>query len=405
MTHSQEYTKPYYMFFLIMPMGISQGFVTVALPFLLTQNGFSVALTAGIVAVGLSANLWRFVWGPVVDLSLSLHKWFWLSLTVSIATLLLLCFIPFTVKGATLLMVVVFISQVAATITLLPINGMMAKRIRENKKGEASGWYQAGGLAGTGFGGGIGLWLATHYNLTISGIVLCVVSILFALVMLLIKDIPHLKEKTMAQEIKVMGKDILSMIKLPVALFVMILIIMPIGTGAMANLWSAVAKDWKTDADTVVLVTGLLCGGVSAVGCIAGGFIADRWGVWIAYLGSGVICAAVTILMAVMPYQPIVYIAGVLTYGFCTGLMYAAYTATLFFVIGKKHVATKYSLLSSLGNLPVVYMTTFDGWTHDKFGSRYMLTAEAFVGILFVIIFYLVLKRMRYKNLIPAIVE
>lgn len=143
MAHSQEYTKPYYMFFLIMPMGISQGFVTVALPFLLTQNGFSVALTAGIVAVGLSANLWRFVWGPVVDLSLSLHKWFWLSLTVSIATLLLLCFIPFTVKGATLLMVVVFISQVAATITLLPINGMMAKRIPENKKGEASGWYQA----------------------------------------------------------------------------------------------------------------------------------------------------------------------------------------------------------------------------------------------------------------------
>jgi hypothetical protein len=45
----QQYTKPYYMFFLIMPMGISQGFVTVALPFLLTKNGFPVALTAGIL--------------------------------------------------------------------------------------------------------------------------------------------------------------------------------------------------------------------------------------------------------------------------------------------------------------------------------------------------------------------
>lgn len=66
-------------------MGISQGFVTVALPFLLTKNGFTVALTAGIVAIGLSANLWRFVWGPVVDLSLSLHKWFWLSLLATIA--------------------------------------------------------------------------------------------------------------------------------------------------------------------------------------------------------------------------------------------------------------------------------------------------------------------------------
>ncbi|MBK8642728.1 MAG: hypothetical protein IPN15_11115 [Saprospiraceae bacterium] len=25
------------------------------------------ALTAGIVAIGTSANLWRFLWGPVVD--------------------------------------------------------------------------------------------------------------------------------------------------------------------------------------------------------------------------------------------------------------------------------------------------------------------------------------------------
>lgn len=393
------------MFFLIMPMGISQGFVTVALPFLLTKNGFPVVLTASIVAIGLSANLWRFVCGPVVDLSLSLHKWYWISLLACIASLLLLCFTSFTVKETALLSVVVFISQVAATITLLPINAFMAKRIRENKKGEASGWYQAGSLAATGLGGGVGLWLATHYNLTLAGIILCITSLLFAMVMLLIKDIPHLKEKTIVQEIKLMGKDILSMIKLPVALFVMILIIMPIGTGAMANLWSAVAKDWNTDANTVVLVTGLLCGGVSAIGCIAGGFITDRWGVWNAYLGIGVVCAFVTVLIAVFPYHPATYIVGVLIYGLCTGLMYTSFTAIIFFVIGKKHVATKYSLLSSLGNLPVVYMTTFNGWTHDKFGSRYMLTAEAIAGLVFVIIFFLILKHMRKKNLIPMIVE
>lgn len=107
---------------IIMPAGISHGFVTVALRFMLTKNGVPVALTAGVVAMGRSANLWRFVWGPVVDLSLSLHKWFWLSLLACTAFLLLLCFITFTVKGATLLSMVVFISQVAATITLLPIN-------------------------------------------------------------------------------------------------------------------------------------------------------------------------------------------------------------------------------------------------------------------------------------------
>jgi len=400
-----QFTRPFYIFFLVMPMGISQGFVTVALPFLLTKNGLPVALTAGIVAIGLSANLWRFIWGPVVDMSLSLRKWFWIGLSTSSVLLLLLCFIPFTAKGAGLLSLIVFTSQVAATLTLLPTNGFMAKSIKQNRKGEASGWYQAGSLAGTGFGGGFGLWLATHFSLAVAGIVLCITSIIFASVVLLIRDIPHYKEKTILHEITIMGKGIFVMIKIPVALFVMILIMMPIGTGAMANLWSAVAKDWKTGADIVVLVTGLLSGAVGAAGCVAGGLIADRWGVWVAYLGSGVICALVTVLMALMPYQSVVYIAGVLAYAFSTGLIYAAFTAIIFFVIGKKHVATKFSLLASLGNLPVVYMTAFDGWMHDRYNSRYMLTAEAIVGILFVIVFFLILKRLRYKKLIPAVID
>ena len=202
-----------------------------------------------------------------------------------------------------------------------------------------------------------------------------------------------------------MGKDIFSMIRFPAALFVIILISMPISSGAMANLWSAVAEDWKVGVNTVVLITGLVSGVVSALGCIAGGFIADKWGVWYTYLGTGLICALVTFAIAIMPYQPVVYIVGVLAYAFSMGLGYAAFTAIIIFVIGKRNVATKYSLLASLGNLPVVYMTTFDGWMHDKFNSRYMLSAEAIVGAFFVIIFFLILKRMKYKKLIPLIVE
>ena len=405
MQQQQQYVKPFYIFSLMMPSGISQGFVTVALPYLLTKNGFPVALTAGIVAIGVSANLWRFLWGPVVDITLSLQKWFWIGIVSTILTLLLLCFIPFTIKGAAFLSLIVFISQVATTITLLPINGIIAKSIKENKKGEASGWYQAGNLAGMGFGGGAGLWLATHFSLITAGLSLCIASLLFSLVILLIKDIPHHKEKTILQEIKNMGKDIFTMIKFPAALFVIILIMTPISSGAMANLWSAVAKDWKVGVNTVVLITGLVSGVVSALGCIAGGFIADKWGVWYTYLGTGLICALVTFAIAIMPYQPVVYIVGVLAYAFSMGLGYAAFTAIIIFVIGKRNVATKYSLLASLGNLPVVYMTTFDGWMHDKFNSRYMLSAEAIVGAFFVIIFFLILKRMKHKKLIPVIIE
>src|ERR1700722_1870172 len=108
----QQHTfiKPYYIFFMAFPAGISLGFVTITLPYLLTHKGFTVESISGIVAIGVSANLWRFLWGPVVDLTLSLRKWFWIGLLASIATLLIICYTPFTVKGTVLLTIVVFIS-------------------------------------------------------------------------------------------------------------------------------------------------------------------------------------------------------------------------------------------------------------------------------------------------------
>ena len=53
----RESTHPFVFFFLVLPYGISSGFVSITLPFILTRVGFSVALAASIVAIGVSANL------------------------------------------------------------------------------------------------------------------------------------------------------------------------------------------------------------------------------------------------------------------------------------------------------------------------------------------------------------
>ena len=80
--NSQKFINSFTIFFLVFPGGISQGFLTVALPYLLTQQGFSVAETAGIIAIGFSANLWRFLWGPIVDIRRQLY---WVSVMMKIS--------------------------------------------------------------------------------------------------------------------------------------------------------------------------------------------------------------------------------------------------------------------------------------------------------------------------------
>jgi|SRR4030095_10556617 hypothetical protein len=61
----RQSTAPFLFFILDLPSGISSGFASITLPFILTQAGFSVAAAGYIVALGVSANLWRFLWGPV----------------------------------------------------------------------------------------------------------------------------------------------------------------------------------------------------------------------------------------------------------------------------------------------------------------------------------------------------
>ncbi|MDI9364360.1 MAG: MFS transporter [Flavobacterium sp.] len=403
--NQQSYTKPYYFFFLVLPYGISIGFATVVLPYLLTQKGFTVAQAASIVAIGVSSNIWRFLWAPIADITLSLRKWYWIGVSACTATLLILCLIPYNTKQILLLTAIVFLSQVAATFVVLPLGGLMALRVAPTKKGRAGGWYQAGNLGGVGLGGGAGLWLANNYNLTVVGIVLCLLCIAVALVITQVADVKREKTSTLLLEIGVMGTELLRMIKVPILLFVLLLICMPIGTAGIANLWSAVANDWHASPNTIALVTGALSGVVSALGCVAGGWIADKKGVWWAYLGSGGLFALITLAMALLPYKSEFYIFGVLSYALCYGLINAAFSALALYATGTKLAATKYAMISSLANIPVVYITYIDGLVHDKYGSKYMLVVEAVVALVFVVVAVLVLQSLFAKKLVPKIIE
>src|SRR5437899_1472770 len=165
----RDSTRPFTFFFLVLPYGISSGFVSITLPFVLVRAGFSVAMSASIVAIGVSANLWRFLWGPVADLTLTARKWYLIGLATAAITLSFLGFIPLRQNEVGILMAVVFISQVASTLIVLPVGGLMAHTVAEDAKGRAAGWYQAGNLGGTGIGGGVGVWLASHFSKEIAG--------------------------------------------------------------------------------------------------------------------------------------------------------------------------------------------------------------------------------------------
>lgn len=373
-------TPPPIVFFLVLPYGISAGFVNVTLPFVLTKAGFSVAASAALVALGISANLWRFLWGPVADLTLTLHRWYLIGVTAAAVMLFAISTVRLDPHAPGTLRLMVFVATVAATLVVLPVGGIMAHTVREDRMGLASGWYEAGNLGGMGAGGGAGVWLAYHLSLPTAGAVLAVAMVACAGALVFVPPVVPDAGGSIPARMREIGRDFIDLVKSPMAVFVVVMVSSPIGSGAASGVWSAVAGEWHVGPDSVALVTGGLSGLASAAGSVAGGWLCDRAGRWWSFFSAGVVMAVTTVAIAAAPRTPLSYEAGVLLYAVWTGWAYAAYVALLLYIVKKGAASTKYATLASLGNLPTTYMTAFDGWAHDRYGAGGMLNAEALLG-------------------------
>jgi MFS transporter, PAT family, beta-lactamase induction signal transducer AmpG len=381
---SQTYTSPVTLFFLVLPHGISSGFASVTLPFLLVQHGFSVSEAAAITAVGLSANIWRFFWAPLTDLTLSLHRWYLIGIVFCSVTLLLLGFIPINIGAKGLLTGVVLFSQIGASFVVAPVTSFMSLTVAEGMKGRAAGWFQAGCLGGAGIGGGAGIWLSSHYSYQLAGLILSVSMLVCAFALYFVPQIFANKEETIQDGLKAVLLDVKRLFQSRLAVFTTVMALTPIGCGAASYLWSSVGDEYLVKSDTVALVTGTLSGFIMALGCVFGGWVADRIGKWWAFYGSGALLALVALLMSFSSFTPFAYISGVLVYAFVNGITFAAFSAVVLHAIGRGMPSTKNALFSAISNVAIVYMTAFDGWMHDKYDIRTMLWGETVIGLGFV---------------------
>ncbi|HTO89574.1 MAG TPA: MFS transporter [Candidatus Sulfotelmatobacter sp.] len=390
---SQRHVHPWVFMILIVPFGAIFGFVSVAVGFTLTQAGVPVDRTAALIALGLLPHTWKFVWAPIADTTLTRKRWYVIASLLSAAGICATGAIRPDAAGLALLSAVVFTSNVAVTFLGMSVESLMAYGTPENLKGRAGGWFQAGNLGGQGIGGGAGLWLAQH--LASSWIAAAIVAgacvaCMFALRLVEEPESAH-RHADLRVSLLHVGKDVWNVSRSRMGALALILCFLPIGSGAASNLWSAVASDWRASANTVAMVTGVLGGIVSAVGCVAGGLICDRMNRKTAYAAFGVLQAVCASAMALAPRTEATYVLFTLIYAFITGLTYAGFSAFVLEAMGLGAAATKYNLYASLSNMPIYYMTNMDGWAHQRWGPAGMLHFEAACGIAGLVAFGIVL--------------
>ena len=380
---------PIVFMFLIVPFGAMSGYLTVAIAYLLTKAGVGVEDVAGLVAASYVPHTWKFLWAPIVDTTLSRKRWYLMAAIVSAAGILLMGAIPATSAMLSVLYAVVLVSNVASSFLGMSTESLMVYNTKGEAHGRAGGWFQAGNLGGVGLGGGAGLWLTQAMpEPWMAGAVLAIACGLCASVLVFLPEPPRMSGAgSYGRTLLAVLKDLWDVARARVGILALLICFLPIGTGAAANLWSAVSGEWHASAETVALVTGMMSGIVSAAGCLAGGYMSDRIDRKTSYALYGLAMAVCTVAMAIAPRTESMYATFTLLYAFIQGLTYAGFTAVVLETIGHGAAATKYNVFASLSNMPIAYMTVVDGWASAKWGVGGFLLTEAAIGVAGIAVF------------------
>src|SRR5262245_58079786 len=402
---TSKHVHPGVFMVLIIPFGMQGGYLSTTLGYLLSKSGVSVDQIAGLVALALAPHTWKFLWAPIADTTISRKGWYVIAATLCAIATTLTGFLPTTKAGFAMISVVVFIASLSTTFLGMSVESFMAYGATETEKGRAGGWFQAGNLGGGGVGGGLGLWIAQHYTPWAAAAFLGLVCMLCCLGLFLVPE-PHSAHRVggFRQSLVEVGKDVWQVCRSRLGWLALVLCFLPVGSGAAAGLFAAVAGDWKASANAVALATGVLAGLAAALGCLLGGWVSDRMNRKGAYALYGVLLAACASAMAIAPRSETMYIVFTLIYSVISGLTYAGFSAFTLEAMGTGAAATKYSLFASLSNMPIWYMTLIDGWAHDRWGSTGMLHTEAVMGLIGLAVFGMILAIFpaRHSITVPA---
>ncbi len=410
--------RPGIWFVLNLPFGATSGFVAVMLGFILKKQGMGDDVIASLVALNLLPHTWKVIWAPIADSTMTRKRWYVLGNVISTATILGLAFVPITKANLGVIEALVFFNSFAITFVGMSVEGLMAHATPPAERGRAAGMFQAGNVGGAGFGGGLGLYVAENVSTEVAFIVIA--AVLFAC-MLALYFVPEAPRVVVASEAHVeraptggpfagllrvlrillgrlieVFRELLQMLWSRRGIVALILCFLPIGSAAAQGLFAGqIATDWGASAELVATTSGLAAGVAATVGCLCGGWLSDHAGRRMAYMLGGAILAVIGAGMAIAPQSPTMYAVFTLAYQFGGGVAYGTFTGFVLDVIGKGAAATKYNALASLSNIPILYMTTIDGWASTTYGPVNMLLTDAGTEIAAIAFFILVLIIVR----------
>lgn len=366
----------------LLSFGLVVGFTITALPFLLTHAGIPLYKVAGVSAIVMSPTFWAFLLQPIMDTGLTRRAYCWLTAAIAAfsmaAALMLLSPAQLGVTTALLLL-----AELSMVLYSGAFTGWLAEFLPDGRRGIVSGWTNVANLGGGAVGSLAVMSLARRIPRPELAVGMAVI-IIVGVVPTLWFPTPGRSSFRFGEIFTKAMAAIWRACKTQECLTGFALFLAPASAEAAINLFSGMGPDFHTPATTVIWVTGLGCALTASLGALIGGYLADRMSRGLLYLGAGMITGVLAITLALTPHTPAAFIVGALIYNGLAGVVYAAFNALGWQIVGKKTVvaSTQLGLFSAAINFAIVYMTWADGRGFKHFGVHGLLLTDGLASLI-----------------------
>jgi MFS transporter, PAT family, beta-lactamase induction signal transducer AmpG len=396
---SASHERPWLFNFLIAPDAvISLGLINGALGFLLRNEGVDPARVASIVSLLCLPHAIYFIWGPVTDFWIRRRTWLLLAAAAAAFTILAAFSQPRL--ASTLAIALLFAGSSLGMIVPSACGGMMGELRSEVNRRRAGAFYQSGSLAFGGITTFILVAFAQRLSLFALGAIVAALIALPALAALAVHEEPVLRLRSAGETARRIAREFKATFLRREAIPYTLLVTFPMCSGGMLGLLPELARDYGVNGSQVAWINGLAGVLLTAAGAVVVSLIPVRIRASVAFLLAGLANAAALAVLALGPLRPAVYFTGTLLFLFTIGACYALFTGVALEFLGScgKSGSARYSIINSLGNLPVAYMAWADGRGYKHWGPRAMPGSDAVLstaGACLLLTYFLFKRRQR----------
>ncbi|HEX3940768.1 MAG TPA: MFS transporter [Acidobacteriaceae bacterium] len=373
--------RPWLFGLLIAPMAVlSNGVIGGALAYLLRQQGVGPARESSILAFLTLPQTIYFLWSPLTDFWFHRRTWLMIAAAASAAALFAAFREPSLAASATVGLI--FLSACLGQIIVASCGGMMGTLQRESVRRRASSFYQAGSLAFGAVAILVLVGLSGRLALRTLGWITAAMIALPAVAALLAPRQQELSPRGFRETRAILWREFKTTFLRVRAIPYLLLVLFPMGSGAMIQLLPGLAVDYHIDGAQVAWINGVAGALLMAAGALATTLLPARARAGVIYVTISLANEAALAILLLGPLRPGVYFAGTVLFLFTIGGCYAGFTAVILEFLGRAGMSGsgRYSIINSLGNIPVAYMTYLDGRGYARWGARGLPGIDAVVG-------------------------